>query len=101
MTSVSNWALTVIAVLVLILLWRWTVNHPEFDLADLLTDPNGKVSSSKFMATGGWVLMSWGFITLVQQGKMTEWYLAAYGGLCFGIKVAKDWMNKTEDKEPK
>ena len=101
MTSVSNWALTFIAVLVLILLWRWTVNHPEFDLADLLTDPNGKVSSSKFMATGGWVLMSWGFITLVQQGKMTEWYLAAYGGLCFGIKVAKDWMNKTEDKEPK
>ena len=96
MMDFYNLSISAIAIAVLIMLWRWTRNHPNFDLSDLITADNGKVSSPKFMATGGWVLMSWGFITLVQQGKMTEWYMAAYGGLCFGIKVAKDWMNKPE-----
>ena len=101
MTTESNILLSIMAVIVLVLLWKWTRSHPMFDLADLVTEENGKVSSSKFMATIGWILMSWGFVTLTQQGKMTEWYMAAYGGLCFGLKMAKDWMNKTEDKEPK
>ena len=101
MLNLSNMALTGIALIVLILLWKWTRSHPMFDLADMVTDENGKVSASKFMATMGWLLMSWGFVTLTQQGKLTEWYMAAYGGLCFGLKMAKDWMNKTEDKEPK
>jgi len=92
--SVSNLSLTVISLVALILLWRWTRSHPEFDLADLITGDNGKVSATKFAQTGAWVVATWGFVTLIQQGKMTEWFFAGYMGVCFGAKVAKDALAK-------
>lgn len=92
--TVSNMSLSGIALVVLVLLWRWTRSHPEFDLADLITGTNGKVSATKFAQTGAWVVSTWGFVTLIQQGKMTEWFFAGYMGVCFGARVAKDALTK-------
>lgn len=94
MPEVSNLSLTGIALFTLIMLWRWQRSHPEFDLADLITGDNGKVSATKFAQTGAWVVATWGFVTMVQQGKLTEWYLAAYMGFSFGTRVIKDVMAK-------
>jgi hypothetical protein len=94
MPEISNLSLTGIAILALVMLWRWQRSHPEFDLSDLITGDNGKVSATKFAQTGAWVVATWGFVTLVQQGRMSEWYLAAYMGFSFGTRVAKDAMAK-------
>jgi Protein of unknown function (DUF2644) len=95
MPTISNLALSVIALVALLVLWSWQRGHPEFDLSDLITGDNGRVSTSKFMQAGAWVVGTWGFVTMVQQGKMTEWYFAGYMGLCFGVRVAKDIWGKT------
>ena len=94
MPTVSNIALSGIACGVLVLLWVWQRSHPNFDLADLVTGDNGKVSATKFMQTGAWIVGTWGFVTLIQQGKMTEWYFAGYMGLCFTVRIAKDAIAK-------
>ena len=88
-TSASNLSLSLIVVTALLLTWRWTRSHPNFDLADLITGDNGKVSSTKLLKTGGWLVGTWGFVTLIQQGKMTEWYFAGYMAICFGVDVVR------------
>lgn len=101
MPSISNLSLSVIALTSLVLLWHWTRSHPNFDLADLITGDNGRVSSTKLLQTGGWIVGTWGFVTLIQQGKMTEWYFAGYMGISFGVRVARDIFGKPETGEAK
>lgn len=97
MPTVSNLALAIIAIGTLALLWRWTRSHPEFDLADLLTERDGKVSSTKLLKTGAWVVGTWGFVTLIQQGKMTEWYFAGYMAISFGPAALRDVYGKVQE----
>jgi ABC-type Mn2+/Zn2+ transport system permease subunit len=94
MPTVSNLALSLIALGVLVALFMWQRSHPNFDLSDLITGDNGKVSATKFAQTGAWVVATWGFVTLIQQGKMTEWYFGAYMAASFGVRVAKDALSK-------
>lgn len=94
MTDVHNLSLSALAIGALLLFWRWTHTHPDFDLADLITGDNGRVSASKFGQTGSWVVTTWGFVTLIQQGKMTEWYMAAYLGLSYGVRLAQNLTAK-------
>ncbi len=46
--------LLALALLVLWLLVRWQRSHPQFDLADLLTGDNGRVSLAKFGQAAAW-----------------------------------------------
>ena len=94
--TISNFALCGIAIAVLLMCWKWTRSHPDFDLSDLLTGENGRVSASKFMQTGGWTVGTWGFVTLIQEGKMSEWYFTGYMALCFGVRIAKDALTKPD-----
>lgn len=86
----SNIALCVGALFGLIVLWRWQRSHPNFDLADLITNDDRRVSATKFAQTAALVVSTWGFVTLVQQGKLTEWYFGAYMLAFLGTRVAKD-----------
>lgn len=98
MPTISNLALSTMGIVVLIMLWRWQHNHPHFDLADLITGDNGRVSSTKTLKTGGWAIGTWGFITLIQQGKMTEWYFIGYMTASFGVAVFKDVFSKPAEE---
>lgn len=94
--TLSNLSLSVGAVVALLILWHWQRSHPHFDLSDLITGDNGRVSSTKFVQTATWIVATWGFVTLVQQGSMTEWYMAAYLGLGYGMRVARDALTKPD-----
>ena len=83
--------------LALLLLWHWTRSHPHFDLSDLITGTNGKVSATKFAQTGAFIVATWGFATLVEQGKMTEYYFAGYMLAFVGARVTKDALAKPGD----
>jgi hypothetical protein len=95
MISMSNLSLSIGAIAVLLLLWQWQRTHPAFDLSDLITGENGKVSATKFAQTTALVVSTWGFVTLVQQGKLTEWYFGAYMLAFLGTRIAKDALTKT------
>jgi hypothetical protein len=90
MMSMSNISLSLGALVGLLLLWQWQRSHPNFDLADLITGDNGRVSATKFAQTVALVVATWGFITLTQQGKLTEWYFGAYMLIFTGTRIAKD-----------
>jgi hypothetical protein len=92
--TLSNISLSVGAIIALLVLWQWQRSHPNFDLSDLMTGDNGKVSATKFMQTATWVVVTWGFITTVQQGKLTEWYMMAYLGLPLGFRIWKESASK-------
>lgn len=51
----------------------------EFDLIKLLAyDSDGKMSDSKARLNGAFVVMTWAFVFLTMQGKLTEWYALIY-----------------------
>lgn len=95
----SDLALSVGAIIALIFLLRWTKQHPAFDLSDLLTGDNGRISATKFAQTGTWLISTWGFVTLTQKGLMTEWYFMGYVGLAYGTRVLKDALSPTPKPE--
>ena len=82
-------ALAIISVGILFVITRWQKTHPEFDLADLLTGDNGKVSLSKCGQASALMVSTWGFVVLVQQGKLTEWYFMAYMAVWAGYRLAQ------------
>lgn len=90
--STSMFAVIVISALIMLL--RWQKNHPLIDLSDLITGDNGRVSSSKFCQTGAWVVSTWGFASMVQQGKMTEWYFIGYMTAWTGYAALKSYIGK-------
>jgi hypothetical protein len=95
--TMSNLSLSAGVIFALVIVWRWQRTHPNFDLSDLLTGDNGKVSATKTIQTATWAFFTWGFVTMIQQGKMTEWYAGIYLGLAYGVKVAKDIYSKREE----
>jgi hypothetical protein len=91
MITASNISITIIAVFIIFLFVSWSRSHPNFDPTDLITGDNGRISGTKCLAIGGWLVATWGFVTMVQQGRLTEWYFLSYMGLCLGLKSVKDY----------
>ena len=92
--SLSLIVLLVIGLLAALLINSWQKSHPEFDLADLLTGDNGKVSLSKFGQVSALIVSTWGFVVLVQQGKMTEYYFIGYMVAWTGAKLIQSGIDK-------
>lgn len=59
----------------------------HFNLVDLITDKEGRVSRPALMEVGSWFVATWGFVMLINQGKLTEWYMGAYIG-AFVLRAA-------------
>ena len=82
------------ALLIIALVIAWSIykahknEENNFNLMDLLME-NGRVSriACAFMTT--LVITSWLMVTIASTGKMTEGYLAIYGGLWVTPIVAK------------
>ena len=92
--SLSLILLLIVALLSLWILSRWQKSHPDFDLSDLLTGDNGKVSLSKFGQVAALIVSTWGFVVLVQQGKMSEFYFVGYMVAWTGAKLIQSSIDK-------
>lgn len=90
----THFMLACIVVIAGYLLYTWQHNHPLFDLADLITGDNGKVSLTKFSRACALIVSTWGFASLIQQGKMSEFYFVLYMAVWTGYDVAKLWASK-------
>lgn len=89
--------LAALLLLVVFILYRWQRTHPKFDLSDLLTGDNGKVSLAKFGQTSALLVSTWGFVVLVQQGKLTETYFIGYMSVWTGYRLAQDAITKKSE----
>ena len=61
--------------------------YDSFNLLDLITTRDGRISRPAVMEIGAFVLMTWGFIVLVQRDNLAEWYAGIYAG-AFVLRAA-------------
>lgn len=87
-------ALMVIILLIGVALSRWQRSHEKFDLADLVTGDNGRVSLSKCGQAAALAVSTWGFVVLVQQGKLTETYFLGYMTVWSGARLMQTFVEK-------
>ncbi len=81
--AVMNIILTVAGILVLVSLWnlhRRNGKYHNFNLVYLLVNKDMFPDGAKCMEVGAWLVMTWGFVTLVTTGKLSDAYTAAYVG---------------------
>lgn len=92
---VLNLVLAAVALAVMVSMWRFhkSTRYQSFNLLDLITTHDGKVSRPAVMEFGAWIMMTWAFIVLVQRDKLAEWYAGIYVG-AFVIRAAHSaWLS--------
>lgn len=72
-----------LGVLLVIIVWVMVTlhrnPHDSFDMKDLVGH-NGKLDEKKFTRFGAWVVSTWGFVYLIVNDKLSEWYFIGYMG---------------------
>jgi len=53
--------------------------HNTYSLMDLIVD-DGKIQERKVTRLGTWIVSTWGFVYLIIDGKLDEWYFVGYIG---------------------
>jgi hypothetical protein len=88
--DVMAWTLLAVVVYTL---HGWHKNpRNRFNLADLVCE-KGELSSSKFLKTGSWVIMSYGFILLSRQApESLVAYAPLYGGIWVSARALEKWQ---------
>ena len=95
----TNLALSVVILVAGAVIYVWQRNQNAFDLKDMLVGTDGKASLHKFGQATALVISSWGFITLVQHDKMTEWFFIGYMSVWSGVNLAKTLFAPREPKK--
>jgi len=61
-------------------LWKQNKNsHSTIDFKDLIC-VNGKLTERKISRFGAWIVSTWGFVYLIVDNRLTEWYFVGYMG---------------------
>jgi len=89
-------ALALIGLCFTVLMHTWQKQHPKFDLADLVTGDNERVSLSKLGQITALGVSTWGFIVLTEQGKLTETYFGIYMSVWTGAKILQSGIDKLQ-----
>lgn len=78
----ANLILLGLTMLVAVSLVRFHHNefYKNFNLVDIITCREGKVSRPAVMEFGAWIVATWGFVVLINKNQLSEWYLGAYIG---------------------
>ena len=90
-----------VIITVVVIFWRWHLNpHNRFNLMDLFCD-DGKVSSGKFMRTGSWVVMSYGFYVISNQSPdLLVAYSTLYGCLWVSARAVDIFQKNNPNSNP-
>ena len=87
--SIQQASFILIVLLVVWSLYKASKNpENDFNLVDLLME-HGRASRVGCVFMGAFGVMSWGFVTLTAQGKLTDGYAVAYAGAFIAPIVAK------------
>ena len=82
-----------------IFIWLYNKNRDEKSSVDLLdlVSINGKLSDRKLIRFSTWLVSSWGFIYLIVDNSLTEWYFAFYMGAWVANALISNSINKDRD----
>lgn len=68
----------------------------KFNLDEAFTDATGKTSMARICTFTALATTTWALVALVQSGKLTEWFLAAYLGAFVLNGVASKYIEKKD-----
>jgi hypothetical protein len=89
-------------ILISLVIWLYNIHNDtksDIDLADLVMG-DGKISDSKLIRIGSWLISSWGFIFLLTRDLLTEWYFIGYmGAWVLNALISKNISMQSEYKE--
>ncbi len=89
MITFDTWVLIVATVVVLISAWLWQRDSTnKFDLLDLISGDDGKLSLSKTGQLVALLVSTWGFVALTRADKMSEWFFTGYMLAWAGANIA-------------
>lgn len=99
--NILNMVMAVILALGLISLWRVNLSdqYKQFNLIDLVTTREGRVNRPALQEFGVFIVMSWGFAVLVNNGGLTEWYVGIYVG-AFVLRAAHSAYLSSQNSKP-
>lgn len=96
--SLDTTVLVIATLVVLISAWLWQRDKKnKFDLLDLISGDDGKLSLAKTGQFVALMVSTWGFVAIIRADKMSEWYFAGYMLAWAGANIA----NKALDTRPK
>ena len=60
----------------------WKLNQDKKNTISIidLVAVNGRLNERKFSRFGAWIVSTWGFIYLIANDKLSEWYFVGYMG---------------------
>lgn len=104
----SSISLLVLTTMVVLVVWSWHRSDSGFNLQQCLLDSvTGKISVEKIGYMSVLAVSLWGFVTLVQRDKLSDWYVGAIiGGFVLGravssgLSVLKDIKTPPKDTAP-
>lgn len=89
MITFDTWVLIVATIVVLISAWLWQRDKKnKFDLLDLISGDDGKLSLSKTGQLVALLVSTWGFVALTRADKMSEWFFTGYMLAWAGANIA-------------
>lgn len=68
----------------------------SYSIMDLIVD-DGKIQERKVTRLGTWIVSTWGFVYLIIQDKLDEWYFVGY----MGVWVANAILAKRQPAQHK
>lgn len=72
--------LAFIVILFSVYLYNLNSDHKSpINIVDLIAI-NGKLNERKLTRFGAWIVSTWGFVYLITQSSLTEWYFIGYMG---------------------
>ena len=91
-----------LALMLVIVVWTMIVLHrnpnDSFDMKDLV-GREGKLDEKKFTRFGAWVVSTWGFVYLIVNDKLSEWYFIGYMGAWVANAILDKYASSKENKE--
>lgn len=93
----SMWGFVAVA-LGVIVYWSMRSNNAFSALDFICTD--GRGDPAKLAYTGAFLISTWGFWVLIEQGKMTEYFFLGYVGAFVGGGAYVGTRNKSPPDDP-
>lgn len=91
-----NSILGLAAMVVVVSAWRFhrdKERYGSFNLFSLITHADGTLSRPAVQEFGVFILMSWGFVLLVNKGTLPEWYAMSYLAAFVARAAHSAWLN--------
>jgi hypothetical protein len=82
-TTESAMALLLLILIIGVVAALLKLHFDQSDRIDLeeLVLTNDKIDEQKFMRFGAWIISTWGFVYLVVNNNLSEWYFVGYIGV--------------------